>query len=136
MLTRSDDPTAPPYAARLLPEHEWTRLPAEIQQALTPNASVVVVVEDPQGAIVARWIAMNVVHLEGLFAEPAVRGHAVVAKLLLTEMHHVLTFLGIPSVVTIAQDDLVRTLARKAGFVDVPGTLHRWDLPCPQPPSP
>lgn len=116
------------YTARELPPEEWTRLPTEMQAALRPELSVVVVVEDAAGEIVGRWAAMNVVHLEGLYIDEAHRGNPIVAGGLAATTIQTLRAHGVASAVTLIQADEVRALAAHFGFTLVPGTLHRLDL--------
>lgn len=115
------------YTSRILPAEEWDRLPTEVTHTLNPDFSYVAVVE-MDGEIVARWAALNTVHLEGLFIEEAHRQHPAVARQLMTTMFQTLKGVGVVSVVTIIQDPGVQALAERVGFVVVPGAVYRLDL--------
>ncbi len=121
-------PTVAPYQARILPPEEWDRLPEEVRSAITPEGAAVIVVEAADGAIVARWVALNTIHLEGLYVDPDFRGNPVVARQLTTFMVDALRLLGVPQALTIIQDDRVRRMAATMGFVEVPGTIHHLTL--------
>jgi hypothetical protein len=116
------------YTSRVLPEAEWDRLPPDVRQALTPGYAIVVVVETEQGEIIARWCALNVIHLEGLLIDPAYRHSPKVAGRLFGHMILALREKEIPSVLTLVQEPTVQALAEKVGFVALPGTLNKLDL--------
>lgn len=118
-----------PYITRILPPKEYQRLPGITADQL-PDASrsLVVVVENERGEIVGRWMALDVVALEGLQIEEGHRGNPVVAKLLLGRMLQILTERRVASVLTIVQSAEVERLAGHAGFDPVPGTLFQKDL--------
>ena len=67
---------------RILEPTEWARVPTDLQALLPhviPGDAQVVVVED-DGRIVASWAVLRVVHLEGLWIDPAYRGRVSVAR--------------------------------------------------------
>jgi len=67
---------------RILDATEWARVPTDLHALLPhviPGDAQVVVVEDA-GRIVASWAVLRVVHLEGLWIDPAYRGRAGVAR--------------------------------------------------------
>lgn len=131
--------TAPPsarprVAPRVLPPDEWDKLagvegleyPLDLMKA-DPGSVIVVVVED-EGKIVASWIAMNTVHLEGLHVRPEGRGNPLVARAILLGMVTALRDAHIASVLTIAPTPEIKRLAETGGFQEIPGTLFRLDL--------
>lgn len=122
---------APPFVARVLPAAEWGKLVGRVPYDLAaqhPDHTIVVVVEDAEGLVVASWLALNIVHLEGLYVAPEGRGHPAIAKTLVLGMTEQLKLANIPAVVTIVQDDAVREMADKLGFTHIPGTLHQLTL--------
>jgi hypothetical protein len=116
------------YTSRVLPETEWNRLPDDVRQALTPGYAIVVVVENSDGKIIARWCALNVIHLEGLLIDPDYRHSPKVAGRLFGHMILALKEKEIPSVLTLVQEPAVQALAEKVGFVTLPGTLNKLDF--------
>ena len=67
---------------RILEPTEWARVPTDLASLLphvVPSDAQVVVVED-EGRIVASWAVLRVVHLEGLWIDPAYRGRVSVAR--------------------------------------------------------
>lgn len=134
MAAAAAETTTPLYRARVLPGDEWAARAGELAHYTAglpdPEFSILVVVEDTAGRIVASWLAMNTVHLEGLYVDPAHRHTAPVARELLAQMVGELISRQIPAAVTIAQDPAIAELAEHAGFVQIPGTL--WQLTLPQ----
>lgn len=127
-ITPAAVPAAAPYTARILPPEEWNRLPDEVTRALHPLHSVVIVVEDLAGDIVARWVAMNQVYMEGLFIEEHARKNPAVAGRLLTLMMGTLRALGASSILTLVQETPVQHLAAHFGFTKVPGETFKLEL--------
>ncbi len=117
-----------PVTARILPVAEWPRLAGTplADHALNPTGCTVVVVEQ-QGQIVAQWAALAVVHVEGLWIAPDVRGHAGVSRALLTAMLDMLTTHQVGEVLTQAETPDVVAMIRKAGGTRVPG--ETWVIP-------
>lgn len=123
-----------PYATRILPPDEWGRL-ASLESLgippdrLPPPDSLVIVVErEGDQAIVGRWMAYNIVVLEGLAIDPAYQHFPRVAGGLLNRMMDELRTREIPAVLTLIQTPEVERLAEHAGFVQVPGTVWQKDL--------
>lgn len=131
----SPPPAAQPSAeisARILPPSEWARLagtpvnPAD----LSPDNALVVVVEH-HGTIVGCWMALNTMHVEGLWIAPEHQGHAGTARALMTTMVGELLKAGVDGVLTSAITPEVEAMIRKAGGSQVPGTL--WIIPLKEP---
>ncbi len=123
------DTLAPPkYTARLLPPEEWGKLAPEVAARLSPESSVVCVVEDADGAIVGRWAALQTVHLEGLEILASHQKNPGVAGKLLTLMLLTLREAGVAGVLTIAQDPAVAAMATAIGFTEIPGTIFQLEL--------
>jgi|SRR5215831_11797565 len=123
-------PTIGLPVARRLPPDEWDRLrdvgPFKTTGVLPdPRFAMVVVLEDPvTQAIVGCWEVTTLALLEGLHLDPAWRHHPAAARRLFFEMLSLLAEYRIKTALTVIQDESVRVLARKAGFTDLPGTLH------------
>lgn len=124
--TTAANPSVHPVA-RLLPPEEWGSIPGF--QHLSPAHAIVVVVEDggPGGPRLAQWAAMNVPHVEGLEIAEPYRGHAGVARALLTFMVEVLTSHGVREVLTQAFTPELARLIAEAGGRRVPGDT--WVIP-------
>ena len=120
------------YTARVLPPEEWLHWSASGQLGPAPlpdpNFSLLIVVQDHTGRIVASWQALNTVHLEGLFIAEDQRHKGSVVRMLLAGMINALNQGRVPAVLTLAQETSIITLAQKFGFVIVPGTLLQLDL--------
>ncbi len=119
------------YTTRVLPPEEWAAKAAELTHLAgvpDPAGSLLVVVEDDGGRIIATWVVMNVIHLEGLHIDPAHR-HSPAAKALFTGMLEAVTTLQAPAVVTLTSDPLVARMAAKVGFAKVfTGDVWQLDL--------
>lgn len=123
-----------PYTVRVLDPEEW---PAKIAVGELnhypvlpdPQWSILVVVENAAGVIVGSWLAMNTVHLEGLFIDPSHRHSAGVAVKLFAGMVEALQRASQPQALTIAQDPVIARMAETAGFQPVGGTLYRLMVP-------
>lgn len=116
------------YTAEVLPPNLWEQLTGDLAlpvAQLNPEHTVVVVVwvHEPDGSsrVVGRWVAMNTVHLEGLFVDPAYRKNPAVAGHLFMGMIETLRGLNLPEVVTLVEDPAVQALATQAGFQRLPG---------------
>ena len=133
-------PGTPRYVGRILPPAEWSKLPTEVVAPLDPEFSYVAVVEYGED-IVARWAALNTVHLDGCFIAPDHRGPTVTRELVST-MFSALEATGVQSVLTLIANPEVMELAQHLGFqrvlVDngagelVAPTLFRLDRTSPQ----
>lgn len=137
-----DAPAPPPsrFVARLLPPEEWDAhrdvLPDSLFD-LDRAYTLLLVVEDTQkGQIAASWCALNTVHLEGLFIQPAYRHNIRVPVVLLSGMIDALIEGKIGAALTIARDPLIAGLAETAGFTPVEGTLYQLRVPIPAPAVP
>lgn len=118
------------YTSRILGPEEYYKLESlGIPRDRLPNpATSVVGVIEVDGVIVARWMALNVVMLEGLQIDAEYQKRPGVARRLLNLMLGTLRARGIVAATTIVQDSGVGELARHAGFNRVPGTLYQKDL--------
>ncbi len=122
------------FTVRELPLDEWDRLRIHPDPALRldvlpdPGLAALVVVEDAQGQIVARWGAQTAVHLEGLSKTDAVKDNLTVSRLLLEGMKGLLAQRGVTFSFTITQDLTVAAMAVRAGFTRVEGDLLLLDL--------
>lgn len=120
-----------PYTFRVLAPEERVTRARDLLHYVTlpdPERSILAVVEDAAGQIVATWTAIELVHLEGLYIDPGSRGNPVVAKLLADGMLDHLRQVGLPAVLTHTPDPAILALARKRDFVIVPGTLLQKTL--------
>lgn len=118
------------YDVHIFTPDEWPALQAAgTLPAIMPlPGSVVVGVRDRDGALIARWFAVDTVALEGLYIDPAYRGNPTVARLLFVNMMRVLHMRGVMEAITLIQDPAVEELARAAGFEPIEGRLWRIDL--------
>lgn len=125
--------------SRLLPVSEWPRLrpygPFAAAGVLPdPSHALVLVLEryDVQAhgpRIVGCWMAKNTVILEGLYLNPEERHLAPSARHHLFSMIGALQERGVTEVITLIQSPEVLRLAPKAGFVELPGSVHLLKLP-------
>lgn len=118
------------YTSRILPPEEYYKLEAvgvPADSLPNPATSLVGVVEC-DGLIVARWIAMNVVMMEGLRVEEEFRNIPGVARRIVAVMMEELRSKNIEAVLTIVQSPEVGGLAMTAGFEFIPGQLYQKDL--------
>jgi RimJ/RimL family protein N-acetyltransferase len=103
---------------RVLPHAEWPRLEGFALYALikdAPAGSVWPIVVEDDGQIVGCWGLISWLHAEGVEIAPAYRGKTVVARRLLAGMNSLADELGITTVVTGAESDLVRGILEKLG---------------------
>jgi hypothetical protein len=110
---------------RELPPAEFSRLahlPIGQARVLDPTQVVVLVVED-DGEIVATWAAFSVVHVDGLWIDPASRQRIGVTRRVVEGMRAALTARQVAEVVTITTAPEVATLAQKVGGTRIPGDL-------------
>lgn len=110
--------------SRILPPAEWARLAGTEAGEIAPrlprdSASILVVEED--GAIVATWALITMVHAEGLWIAPSHRGRFGVVKRLLSGMRAMAHSLGAPAVQTAAISTEVADFIRRLGGSPLPG---------------
>lgn len=125
------DQASSAITTRMLPAEEWAEKLADTELAphldrLRPDSCGVAVVE-VDGRVVACWAAMTIVHVEGLWVDPAYRKHPGVGRALVTTMAEDLKRAGVPEVLTVAIEPAVEILAEKVGGTKVPGSL--WAIP-------
>jgi hypothetical protein len=123
-----------PYRVRALPPEEWTEKIAAGELAHypvlpDPQFTIIVVVENTEGVIVASWLAMNTVHLEGLYIDPNHRQSVGVAVRLFSGMIEALQRAGVPQALTIASSPTIARMAETAGFAPIDGDLYRLLIP-------
>ena len=123
------EPATSRYTARELPPEEWGTLDGLglAENLPDPSVSTVLVVEH-EGAIIASWVAMTTVHLEGCAITPQYQRNPAVVKALVDGMNALLLSRGIPQVLTVTQTPEVAQLAVKLGGQPL-GQL--WLLPVP-----
>lgn len=122
------------YTVRALAPEEWPAKVAAGELAHYPVLpdpawSILVVVENREGVVVGSWLAMNTVHLEGLYIDPSHRHSAGVAVKLFAGMIEALQRAGQPQALTIAQSDAIARMAETAGFQPIDGVLYRLTVP-------
>jgi GNAT superfamily N-acetyltransferase len=123
----------PTYVTRVLPVEEWPRLldlPFGANGLPNENYAIVLVTEDPTGAIVGVWSAATMVMLDGLWVDPTHQGTPIAGQLL-RQMKATLQEKGVTTSFTLIQDADVMVLAHKAGFVRSPWDLWQLNLPLP-----
>lgn len=129
--TLSGPPPVRALTVRAVPPDEWAGLQARgvpyDLSVLDPLYGVVVVVEDGD-RVVASWLALNTVHLEGLYIDPANRHLATVAGKLFAGMVEALQRIGTHEALTITTDPIVRAMAVRAGFEPVTGELFKLTI--------
>jgi ribosomal protein S18 acetylase RimI-like enzyme len=121
----------PTYKTRVLPVGEWERLlelPFGANGLPDENFAIIIVTEDPTGAIVGVWAAVTAVHLDGLWVDPNHRDTPIAGQLL-RQMKATLQEKGVAVSFTLIQDTDVMVLAHKAGFVRSPWDLWQLTLP-------
>jgi len=117
--------------ARVLPSEEWAAkiLPVWPAGWALPDAGHArMVVVERDGQVVATWAAMDVVHLHGVWKDPAARDPKI-PGLLIDAMMDLLRGAGIAGVFTIAPTPEVRALAEHAGFEVLEGDLMIAKVP-------
>jgi len=109
---------------RILPASEWHRMNGmdlEVPLSMIDPAHVdVVVVEDDGGTIVAHWMLVSMLHVEGLWIAPEARKRGSVARRLLHGMSETVAARGASSVLTGAVSDEVKALLDHAGAKALP----------------
>lgn len=107
----------------ILPRAEYGRLAGTELEAVAPHlpesAAVVVVEEDDR--IIGCWAVFPLVHVEGLWIDPAYRKNPRVAARLLRGMQDVAAVMGAQAVNTAAMTPEVVSLLAKRGAVELPG---------------
>jgi len=116
---------------RELPREEWHRLSGTELEAYVRDAPdcvhTVLVVEDGD-RIVGCWSILTLVHVEGVWIDPAHRKHGAVARQLLGAMWRRLRALGVRGVLTGAVTAEVEQLLTRLGATRVPYVPYIW--PC------
>lgn len=112
---------------RVLPVAEWTTklagTPLEPMAAtLNPDYSVVIVVEDLDGKVVAQCAAINVVHVEALWESEEVRGDVGVSRALLEALVGELTAHGVKEIISQAVEPAAEAMLEAAGGTRLPGS--------------
>jgi hypothetical protein len=112
---------------RILPPDEWSRLAhTEAGPALAyldPAESRIVVVEDSD-RIVGCWAVLRLVHVEGLWIDPAYRKGSSVARRLFQATWRIVRAWAPRWVMTAAVTDDVKALLREhVGAVAIPGEM-------------
>lgn len=101
---------------RILPREEWARLAGlgvDAMLPLMPPDDVQIVVVEHHGRIVACWSVLRIVHLEGVWIDPAFRGRPSIARRLLTATLDAARSWGTRWAMTGATDDGVRRLLER-----------------------
>jgi len=108
---------------RILPVEEWDRLKGmDLEGPLSmmnPEHVDVVVVED-DGKIVAHWMLVSMLHVEGLWIAPEARKRGAVARRLWSGMRQTVAARGSSSVLTGAVSEEVKGLLDHAGAMSLP----------------
>lgn len=119
-------------ALRVLPPEEWPKLAgleiAALLPWLVPEDTRVLVVED-NDAIVGVWAATRVVHLEGVWIDPAYRRQVPVVRRLLRGAWSVAKAWGAKACWTGAQTDEVRALIQKLHGQELAMTAYVVPVP-------
>jgi len=121
------------YTSRVLPVEEWPRLAqtplASVWALLKPEDTQVLVVEQA-GAIIGVWLAVRLVHAEGVWIAPAHRGSVGVVRRLLSGMRAAAARWGVGVVWTGAAegDAMVEGLITRLGGTVVPFTSYRLPM--------
>ena len=120
---------APAYAAYELPPDDWYRLAhLPLAHSLPDPGNATILVVEHDGAIIAAWVAMTTIHLEGCFIAPEHRKKPGAVRAMIEGMSSLLADRGIPQVVTVTQTPEVGELAQHLGGTRL-GDL--WMIPVP-----
>ena len=123
-------PESATLTVRAVPHEEWPTiqgLPYDLSR-IDPMFAILVVVEE-NGVVVGGWMALNTVHLEGLYIAADHRHVAGVAGRLFAGMVDALQRVGTREVLTMTEDPIVRAMALRAGFDLVPGETLKLNVP-------
>ena len=121
------------YTSRILPVDEWPKLatadPIGVWPLLRPEDTQVVVVECGD-RIVGIWLALRIVHAEGVWIDPAHRGAFGVVRRLLAGMRSAARTWGASVVWTGAKDGdtAIVELITKLGGSPIPMTSFRLPM--------
>lgn len=120
------------YHLRVLPPDEWDRIEEpqmkRVLPYLIPEDTRLIVVEH-EGRIVGLWAAIKMVHLEGVWIDPAERGKVPIVRKLLQGIWSVARGWNARTCWTGATNDDVRTLIRKLGGEEVACTSYLVPVP-------
>lgn len=106
--------------SRVLPRDEWGRVSSVPLDVALPDTSRVVVVEK-DGAIIASWIALNVLHLHALEVDAEYRKNPAVFGRLMRQMRDVVLAHEATGAFTTAESDEVREMLKSYGAERVVG---------------
>jgi len=116
--------------SRELPRAEWDRLDEtplkDIWRGLPETA--VVLVAEVDGVIVGHAVVLPVLHVEGLWIDPAHRREGGVWWALLDQQTETVRRLGESSAVVSVESDAMKNLARVMGAERIPGELYLMPL--------
>lgn len=119
--------------ARVLPPEEWERLRAYGPFAQAggvlpdPAHAIVVVVEDETGEIQGCWQARDIIILEALHLSEDWRNSPMASRRLFFGMMEEFAAREVTQAITLVQAPYIETLARKAGFTPLPGSVFLLD---------
>jgi len=116
---------------RELPREEWHRLAGtELEPYVhdQPDGVLAVLVVEDGDQIIGCWSILTLVHVEGVWIDPAHRKHGAVARQLLGAMWRRLRSLGVRAVLTGAVTTEVEQLLARLGAARVPYIPYIW--PC------
>lgn len=114
---------------RLLPPEEWgEKLQGTLLDGrpLDPRSMLVLAVEE-DGVVVAHAAILMAAHIDALWTAESHRGHAGVARALVTAITEALVQQRIPEVLALSQLEETDALYQHAGGRALPGTL--WVIP-------
>ena len=122
---------------RELPPDEWGRLsqtegPFSGMALPVSETCRILIVETPEGQIVAHWPAFDAVHLDGLWKHPDYRHRPALDKVLLGAMVTLLQLIGVRYAYAIIHNEDLQTSGRMAeacGFVDQGGRIYAGPIP-------
>ena len=111
-------------------QQQWETRRADLPYPALPNpehAFLVVVESKADGKIVASWMALSTTFLEGLHIAASHRQQPEIQGMLLGGMFSLLAAIGVAHPLTLAQNPAILTLAEKAGFIPIAGTLLKLE---------
>lgn len=120
--------------ARILDASEWdklahTELPVLLPH-MRPEDTMIVVVEDDAGAVVASIAALRVTHLEGLWIDPAHRNGGV-GRALIRALLPLARCWGGSWAIGGAASDTMRDFLTRVGAVKIPAEFYALSLAGP-----